>query len=138
MRILLDTNIVLDFLLEREPFLQDADRVFQAIENNQIVGYVSATTLTNIFYIARKQTRSVERAREIVSETLTATVICPVDRAILEAAFASGLTDFEDAVQIACAVAEELDGILTRDRQGFTSSLIPVFSVEDLLQRLNC
>lgn len=111
MRILLDTNIVLDFLLEREPFLQDADRVFQAIENNQIIGYIS--------------------------ETLTVTVICPVDRAILEAAFALGLTDFEDAVQIACAIAQELDGILTRDRQGFTRSPVPAFSVEDLLQRLN-
>lgn len=137
MRILLDTNIVLDFLLEREPFLQDADRVFQVIENNQLVGYVSATTLTDIFYIARKQTRSVEQAREIVSEVLTAMVICPVDRAILEAAFASGLTDFEDAVQIACAIAQDLDGILTRDRQGFNSSPVPIFSPENLLQRLN-
>lgn len=134
MRILLDTNIVLDFLLEREPFLHDADRVFQAIENNQLVGYISATTVTNIFYIARKQTRSVEQAREIVAETLTAAVICPVDRAVLEAAFALGLTDFEDAVQIACAINQGLDAIVTRDQQGFRNSPIPALTVADLFQ----
>lgn len=63
MRVLLDTNIVLDYLLEREPFLQDAEALFQAIGSEQVVGYVTATTLTDIFYIARRQTQSVERAR---------------------------------------------------------------------------
>ncbi|GAP93755.1 PIN domain-containing protein [Leptolyngbya sp. NIES-2104] len=137
MRILLDTNVVLDFLLQREPFFQNANQIFEAIRARQIVGYVTATTLTNIFYIARRQTRDIEQARRAVSVTLRVTVICLVDRAILEAAFASGLTDFEDAVQIACAIAQDLDGILTRDRQDFNSSPVPIFSTEDLLQRLN-
>jgi predicted nucleic acid-binding protein len=62
-RVLIDTNVVLDYLLEREPFLQDAEALFQAIASEQGVGYVTATTLTDIFYIARRQTQSVERAR---------------------------------------------------------------------------
>ena len=57
MRVLVDTNIVLDFLLQREPFFQDADLLFQVIDTGQIVGHVTATTLTDIFYIARKHTR---------------------------------------------------------------------------------
>jgi len=135
-RVLIDTNIVLDFLLQREPFTQDAELIFQAIDSGQIIGYVTATTLTDIFYISRKHTRSVEQARQAVLETLTAMVICPVNRAVLESAFRSGLADFEDAVQIFSAVDQELDAILTRDAKGFLSSSIPVLSTQELLQRL--
>jgi predicted nucleic acid-binding protein len=135
-RVLIDTNIVLDFLLQREPFSQDAELLFQAIDAGQVIGYVTATTLTDIFYISRKHTRSVEQARQAVSETLTVMVICPVNRAVLESAFRSGLADFEDAVQIFCAVDQGLDAILTRDAKGFLSSSIPVLSIQELLQRL--
>jgi predicted nucleic acid-binding protein len=135
-RVLIDTNIVLDFLLQRELFFQDAELLFQAIDAGQVIGYVTATTLTDIFYISRKHTRSIEQARQAVSETLTAMVICPVDRAALESAFNSGLVDFEDAVQIFGAVAQGLDAILTRDNKGFLSSPIPVLSVQELSQQL--
>ena len=136
MRALIDTNIVLDFLLQREPFFKDAELLFQAIEAGQVIGYVTATTLTDIFYISRKQTRSIEQARQAVSETLTAMVICPIDRAVLESAFNAGLVDFEDAVQIFGAVAQGLDIILTRDNKGFLSSPIPIMSIQVLLQQL--
>jgi predicted nucleic acid-binding protein len=135
-RVLIDTNIVLDFLLEREPFFQEAERLFQAVGAGQVIGYVTATTLTDIFYISRKHTRSVEQARQAVSATLTAMVICPIDRAVLESAFNSGLVDFEDAVQIFGAVAQGLDAILTRDNKGFLSSSIPVLSIQGLFQQL--
>lgn len=89
MRVLIDTNIVLDFLLQREPFAQDAELIFKAINTGQIVGYVTATTLTDIFCISRKHTRSVDQAIQAVLETLTAMVICPVNRGVLESAFKS-------------------------------------------------
>ena len=63
-------------------------------------------------------------------------VICPVNRAVLESAFNSGLNDFEDAIQIFCAVAQGLEAILTRDTQGFLSSPVPVLSIQELLQQL--
>jgi len=62
--------------------------------------------------------------------------ICPINRNVLEAAFTSGLTDFEDAVQIYSAIAQNLDAIVTRDAKGFVSSTIPVYSVQELLKRL--
>lgn len=136
MKVLIDTNIVLDFLLQREPFFQDAELLFQKIDSGRVVGYVTATTLTDIFYISRRHTRSIEQARQAVSEMLTAMVICPVNRAVLESAFGSGLADFEDAIQIACAIAQRLDAILTRDTQGFLSSSLPVLSIHELLQQL--
>lgn len=136
MRVLIDTNILLDFLLQREPFRQDAEELFQAIDSGQIIGYVTATTLTDIFYIARRHTRSIEQARQAVLETLIVMVICPVNRAILESALASSIADFEDAVQIACAVSQGLEAILTRDTQDFANSTIPVLSVRQLLEQL--
>lgn len=136
MRVLIDTNILLDFLLEREPFRQDAEELFQAIESGQIIGYVAASTLTDIFYIARRHTRSIVQARQAVLEILTVMIICPVNRTVLESAFASDVDDFEDAVQIACAVTQGLEAILTRDIQGFASSIIPVLAVRQLLEQL--
>jgi predicted nucleic acid-binding protein len=135
-RVLVDTNIVLDFLLERDPFFQDAEALFQAIASRQIVGYVTATTLTDIFYIARRQTQSIERARQAVSITLAVMEICLVERSTLEVALTSGLTDFEDAVQVACAIAQGLDAIVTRDVQGFLNAPVPVLSVSQLLEQL--
>lgn len=99
------------------------------------MGYVTATTLTDIFYIARKQTQSIQLARQAVSTTLTAMVICSVNRVILESAFASG-TDFEDAVQIFCAVSQNLEAIVTRDIQGFSNSPISVLSIQQLLNQI--
>ncbi|MGB7442495.1 MAG: PIN domain-containing protein [Coleofasciculaceae cyanobacterium] len=136
MRALIDTNIVLDYLLEREPFLQDADALFQAIGSEQVIGYVTATTLTDIFYIARRQTQSVERARQVVSTTLAVMEICPVNRAVLEVALTSGLKDFEDAVQISCAIAQSLEAIVTRNTQDFSNATVPVLSVSQLLEQL--
>jgi predicted nucleic acid-binding protein len=135
-RVLVDTNIVLDFLLQREPFFQDAEMLFQSIDVGEIVGYVTATTLTDIFYISRRHTRSVEQARQAVSEILTAMMICPVDRVVLESAFNSGLADFEDAVQIFSAANQGSEAIVTRDTQGFLSSPIPVLSIQELLQQV--
>ena len=137
MRVLVDTNIVLDGLLEREPFVRDAKALIEAIEVEQIEGYVTATTLTNIFYTVRRQTRSIELARQAVSETLALMEVCPVNRHILEAAFASNLRDFEDAVQLACAMALRLDAIITRNAQDFVGATLPILPASELLESLS-
>ena len=136
MKVLVDTNIILDFLLQREPFLQDAELLFAAIDVGQIVGYVTATTLTDIFYIARKHTSSIKQARQAIAEILTVMEVCSVERAILESALNSGFDDFEDAVQIFSAVAQNLDAIVTRDNRGFLNSPISVLSIQELLQQV--
>ncbi len=137
MRVLIDTNIVLDALLEREAFVQDARTLFTAIQSQQIQGFVTATTLTNIFYIVRKQTKSIERAREAVAMTLALMKICEVNRNILESAFASNLRDFEDAVQLACAYAENVDAIVTRNADDFAGASLPILSVQQLFEQMN-
>lgn len=136
MRVLIDTNIALDFLLEREQFFHDAELLFDAIDSGQVIGYVTATTLTDIFYIARRHTRRIEQARQAITEILSVMEICPVSRVVLESALGLSLVDFEDAVQVACAVAQGLDAIVTRDTQDFSTSPVTVLSVKELWQKL--
>lgn len=81
MRVLINTSIILDFLLQREPFFQNADLLFEAIDSGRIIRYVTATTLTDIFYIARRHLAVLSKPDKTISETLTAMVICPVNRA---------------------------------------------------------
>lgn len=134
-KILLDTNIVLDLILEREPFIEDTLKLFQKIENRQLEGFITATTITNLFYILRKA-RGRSTAIAAIQQLLALLQLCPVDRHTIETALTLDLKDFEDSVQLAGATLAELDAIVTRDRQDFANSPIPVLSPAELLDRL--
>lgn len=136
MRVLVDTNVILDFLIVREPFVEDADALFEAIRTQEITGYVTATTVTDIFYVVRRETKSIALAREAVYRTLAIMEVCEVNRFSLETAIASNLRDFEDAVQLACATVEKLEAIVTRNAQDFASTNLPILSVNELFERL--
>ena len=136
MRVLLDTNIILDFFLEREPFFDDAAKLFDAIAYRRIEGFITASSVTDIFYICRRQTQDFQEARQILAITLELLSVCPVDRGILETALKSSLADFEDAVQIACAEAQNLEAIITRNPQDFQTANIPVLSANQIMEQL--
>lgn len=131
MRVLIDTGVVLDFLLERQPFVESAAKLFQQIDNGQIEGFITATTITNIYYILRKAAGSTI-AIDAVSQILTDLNICMVDRQILKQAVDLNFQDFEDAVQYSCAFASQVDAIVTRDTSGFVAAEIPVISPDEL------
>jgi predicted nucleic acid-binding protein len=101
-KILIDTNIVLDLILERETFVEDAIALFEKIEQGNLVGYIAATTITNIFYIIRK-TEGREVALAAIHRLLIGLQFCPVDLQTVEMALSLGLKDFEDSIQLACA-----------------------------------
>ena len=131
MRVLIDTNIVLDFLQEREPFVENAARLFERIDAGEIEGFIAATTITNIYYIVRRAAGMVI-AQDAITQVLTDLNICAVDRDILEQALALNFQDFEDAVQYACAVVQNVDAIVTRDVSGFMSAEISVVLPEEI------
>ena len=131
MRVLIDTNVVLDFLQERKPFVEAAAKLFEQIDNGKIDGFITATTITNIYYIVRKAAGS-KTAINAVTQILTDLHICVVDRNILQQAVNFGFQDFEDAVQYSCAVVYGVDAIVTRDASGFTNSEIPVIAPDQL------
>jgi len=136
MRVLFDTNILLDALLAREPFVADAAFLLETVESGQVEGFMSATTVTDVHYLVGRQTKSAEVAIAAVTRLLALMEICAVDRSVLEQAIALGLTDFEDAVQVASAMKLGLEAIVTRDVDGFTGSPILVLSPKDMRNRL--
>ena len=135
MRILLDTNVVLDVLLKREPWVHDAAAIWQANDEGQVTGYLAGSVLTDIFYIARRLT-DMETAYRAVNLCLTAFEICPIDRNTLEQALTLPGNDFEDNVQIAAAILGNLDAIITRNKDDFSGTAIPAFSLAEFHQKL--
>jgi predicted nucleic acid-binding protein len=134
-KVLLDTNVVLDVLLAREPFLTDSKAVWQACDDGRINGYFLASALTDIFYIARKISGR-DAARQAVEVCLSAFAVCPVNQAVLEHALLLAGSDFEDNVQVAAAVQSEMDAIVTRNPDDFAHALLVVVTPAALLAQL--
>jgi len=131
LRILVDTNVVLDVLLDREPWSQTAAEIFARIERDQVEGLLGATTVTTIFYLARKEL-GLDTARQQVRRLLALFTVASVNRPVLEDAMAADFGDFEDAVLEAAARHAGADAIVTRDAKGFSASRLPVFSPSEL------
>jgi predicted nucleic acid-binding protein len=135
MKVLFDTNVVLDVLLNRSPWVTESAGVWRANDEGRLTGYLVASTLTDIFYVARRLT-NLDTARRSVHICLDTFEICPVDRQTLEQAQTISGNDFEDNLQIACATIAKLDVIVTRDVNGFKSSIIPALTPQVLLTQL--
>lgn len=133
MRILIDTNVVLDVFLDREPFVENAALIWKAHEEKRLTGYVSAITPINVFYIARKlQGRTM--ALRAVRTLLAAFSVVAVNQSVLESSLALDFQDFEDAVQHASAAAHGLDAIVTRNAEDFIKAQLRVFSPADFIK----
>jgi predicted nucleic acid-binding protein len=135
MQVLFDTNVVLDALLKRPPWEAGAAACWKASDEGRIMGCLTASTLTDIFYISRKL-KGIDVARDAVRICLDAFAICIVDRQALELAIDLPADDFEDNLQIVCATLAGLDAIVTRDKDGFQGSTIAVLTPSELLAQL--
>lgn len=135
LRVLIDTNVALDFLLRREPWISEAVGLLNAHAQGAVIGYMPAPTLTDIFYISRR-IGGPEKAFEAIDLCLNAFELISVDRAVIDAARSLPGADFEDNVQIACALAAQLDFIITRDAVGFTHSSIPAILPRGFADRM--
>ena len=133
MNILFDTNVVLDVLLDRKPFSAPASVIFSLVEAGEFIGFLGATTVTTIFYLATKVVGK-KQAEEEISKLLSIFAIAPVNRAVLEAAINSKFTDFEDAVLYESARHASAQAIVTRDAVGFKYAKISVYSPEELVK----
>jgi len=134
-KVLIDTNVVLDLLLEREPFFESTIILFEQIERGKLSGYIAATTITNIFYIIRK-IKGREVALAAINRLLIGFQFGAVDRQTVETALSLGLKDFEDSIQLACATINQLDAIISRDSKDFMGSPLPIYSPAELLNQL--
>ncbi len=132
MKILFDTNVVLDVLLAREPFAAVAAGLFSLADRRRIQGVLCATTVTTIHYLATKAVGR-RQARKHVRELLAMFEVAPVDSLVLGQALDAHLQDYEDAVLHEAARAAGAVGIVTRNVKDFSGASVAVFSPEELL-----
>ena len=132
MKVLIDTNVVLDVLLAREEHLVESQRVLSLSQRGDIAGCLCATTVTTLDYLVRRA-RGADQARGLVRMLLNGYEIVPVDEGVLRHASQSSFPDFEDAVIHAAALSIGAEGIVTRDRTGFRKATVPVLSPAELV-----
>jgi predicted nucleic acid-binding protein len=131
-RVLFDTNVVLDVLLEREPHMLPAAKLFALVDNGRIEGCICATTATTIYYIAAKSFGA-KRARAEIHALLGLFEVASVDRSVLDSALDIDFFDYEDAVVHEAARMFGADAIVTRDRDDFAGAAIPALDPSELL-----
>lgn len=136
MIVLLDANVLLDLFLQREPWVAASERIAQANRGGIILVCVSAVSVANIHYVTRRLA-DLDVACRAVDTCLRSFEVLPVSKAILSSARLYPGSDFEDNIQVACAVANSLEGIVTRDPSGYRASPIPVFSPDSFLAHLS-
>lgn len=136
MRVLLDTNFVLDVLLQRFPWQTEADAILSAVREGRLICSVASLTIANVFYVARRHV-GLDRARSIVRECLQTLEVVDVGRREWEIADSFSGSDLEDNLQIAVAITDGLDAIVTRDQSGFRNGPVNVFTPAELLATLN-
>jgi predicted nucleic acid-binding protein len=135
-KVIFDTNVVLDVLLDREPFSTPAALLFSKVEKGELFGYLCATTVTTIHYLIHKALGA-RQARKHIGNLLSLFEIAPVNRGVLEGALRSRFEDFEDAVIHEASIHVNVDSLVTRDSIGFRRATVPVYSPDELLRVLD-
>ncbi len=135
MTVLLDTNIIVDVALERQPYFEASQQVLLLVEQGQIEGYISASTFGNLYYIIRRS-RGREWTTDFINWLVTYCQIATVNEAVIRMALTSNFRDFEDAIQYSTAVVNQLDAIVTRNPQDFPVTTPRIISPNELIQEL--
>jgi predicted nucleic acid-binding protein len=134
-KILIDTNIILDIVLKRKPFFIESARIFEKIDDKLVEGSVTATSITDLYYIASKQTDKTQ-AKNFLIDLIQVVNIIGIDKEIVVEAIESDMKDFEDAIQSFAAEYNELEFIVTRNVNDFIGSNIEAIEPKELLNRL--
>jgi predicted nucleic acid-binding protein len=133
-KVLIDTDVILDFFFDRKPFSESAAKIFSLCELKLVQGFVTPVICSNIYYLLR-QTAKHEKVIEKINKLLTITDVLIIDKEVLIQALSSKFKDFEDALQHYAAVkVGTIDTILTRNIKDFKNSEIGVLTPEEYLK----
>lgn len=135
MKVLIDTNVILDVLCARADFLEDSSKVWKYCEINKIEGYISALSIPNIVYILRKELTP-EKTQEIINQLFLIFKVADLKSDDLKKAAAMKTSDYEDALQMVCANRIKTDFIITRNIRDFMSSKVLAIKPSELLERI--
>ncbi len=135
MKVLLDTNIIVDVALERQPFFGDSETVLSFVEQGQIEGYISASSFGDLYYIIRKD-KGRDLTLEFLRNIITFCQVATVDSTAISMALTVNFRDFEDAIQYSTAVLNHLDAIITRNPRDFTVTTLRIITPNQLIEEL--
>ena len=131
-RLLVDTNVVLDVVLDRQPHAETSAAIWAAVETGRWEGFLSAHAITTIHYLAERELGAV-KARRLIAIILRVFRVAPVDGVVIEEALRLPIADFEDAVTAAAARGSECEYVVTRDPKGFRGSPVRPLAPEAAL-----
>jgi len=132
-KVLIDTNVVIDLLAQREPFFNSTSRLFTLASKKLITAYVSSFTLVTTHFIVSRELTEAE-TRKVIKKFKTITNVLDLKSGYIDLALDSDFKDFEDAIQYHTAMANNLDAIITRNKRDFKKSRIPVYTTEEYLE----
>ena len=137
MKILIDTNVLIDFIANRDPFAKAAEDIIVLCKDQKIEGCIAAHSLMNIFYILRKS-MPVSESKAFLFYLSQITEIIGIDRQkILDCIQNESFSDFEDCLQSECAKSFYADWIVTRNVKDFADSEIKAISPDEFLKIIN-
>ena len=135
-RVLVDLNVIIDVMQNRQPFYEDSAGVLDAVARRVVLGWLAAHSVTTLFYVISR-TRNREAAVQAVTGLLESFIVAKVDDTVIRKALSLGWKDFEDAVQMAAAVTEDIDYLITRNIKDFQSGPVPAIQPAAFLALLD-
>jgi len=135
MKILFDTDVTLDLLLDREPHSESAALLFSKAERGELKGYLCATTITTIHYLASKVIGA-KKARNSLRKLLSFLEIASVNRGVIEGALEGKSRDFEDGVISESAQKAGSKAIITRNIRDYGDSEVPAYTPDEFLKMI--
>ena len=133
MKVMIDTNIILDVLLDREPFAENSSKILTLCEKNILNGIISASSITDIFYIVRKYLHSTEETYNVIDQILKIVNICDVTELNVKKAFSEHSKDFEDCLLAVCAKSNQCSCIITRNKKDYLDFDILTYTPDEYL-----
>ena len=134
MKILIDTNVIIDALTSREPWNESAEKIFIMAANNIVDMYITASSTTDIYYLVRKHLHNAETARQVMGKLYSLVGILEVKEEDCVDALVSPITDYEDAVVEQVARRSSVECIVTRNQKDYELGLAKVFLPDDFIQ----
>jgi len=125
LRLLVDLNVILDVLQDRQPFYEESANVLDAVVRQKVTGYLAAHSVTTLYYVLNRM-RNREAAVAAIGGLLDAFTIAAVNDKVIRQAFSWGWPDFEDAVQMAAAANAGADYLITRNPRDFYEGIVNV------------
>ncbi len=133
MRLMIDTNVFLDVLTRREPFYAPSKAALLLCEENKVQGFVSASSVTDIFYLVHRQLHSTEAAYQALGAVMDIAKVLTVTNEDVLNAYITRAPDFEDCLLATCARSNQCDAILTRNKKDYLRFGLTLLSPEELL-----